>query len=45
MLLWWHLLLKVIFLDFIDDGSISGVGSGGGVTIGCGGSFLDHHHQ
>ena len=33
------------FKDFIDDGSICGVGSGGGVTIGFGGSFLAHHHH
>ena len=29
-----------LFLYFIDDGSICGIGSGGGVTIGFGGSFL-----
>ena len=36
---------SIFFKDFIDDGSICGVGSGGGVTIGFGGSFIVHHHQ
>ena len=30
---------------FFYDGSICGLGSGGGVTIGFGGSFLVHHHH
>ena len=45
-MLWWQLLLKVFFFkDFIDDGNIFGVGSGGGVNIGFGGSCLAHHQQ
>ena len=37
---------KYFFLKyFIEDVSMCGVGSGGGITIGFGGSFLDHHHH
>ena len=37
-------VIRSNLINLIAGGSICGVGSGGGVTIGFGGSFFAHYH-